>query len=97
MSHEFEAGYNEILFGTTNASQLQDRRIDVAHLRRVLVTHGVDDPVVPIAGTRAFVREARERGVDVLYREIPAEGHGYRLAESLAIVSEAERRFLLDQ
>ncbi len=97
MSHEFEAGYNEILFGTTNASQLQDRRIDVAHLRRVLVTHGVDDPVVPIAGTRAFVREARERGVDVLYCEIPAEGHGYRLAESLAIVSEAERRFLLDQ
>ncbi len=97
MSHEFEAGYNDILFGTSDPSQLQDRRIAVEDLRRVFVTHGVEDSVVPIAGTRAFVRDARARGVDIAYIEIPGEGHGYRRAESLALVAAAEERFLLNQ
>jgi dipeptidyl aminopeptidase/acylaminoacyl peptidase len=97
MSHEFEAGYNEILFGTSDAAQLHDRRIVVERLPRVLVTHGADDRVVPVAGTRAFVREATSRGVALTYVEIPDEGHGYRRAASLEQVAEAERRFLLDQ
>ena len=97
MSHEFEAGYNEMLFGTTEARQLQDRRVDVERLPRLLVTHGVNDSVVPIAGTRAFVSEARAAHVDVRYLELENEGHGYRAAQSVARVADAERQFLLDQ
>jgi alpha-beta hydrolase superfamily lysophospholipase len=93
-AHEFEAGYNRLLFGSANIVELADRAIVASALPSVLLTHGTADAVVPIAGTRRFVDDARRLGATIEFVEIPDEGHGYRRSDSLETVSHCEAHFL---
>jgi dipeptidyl aminopeptidase/acylaminoacyl peptidase len=44
----------------------------------LLVFHGSDDPVVPVAQSRALVDRMREHDAEVELVVYPGEGHGFR-------------------
>ena len=99
-THKFESGYLHRLLGTT-PSKWKDvfaRRSPLNLIEGitapVILFQGLDDKVVPPEQSRLIVGKLRQRGIDVEYREFAGEGHGFRKAETIVAVLEAELAFL---
>jgi thioredoxin 1 len=54
--------------------ELLELDLDAGHDVAVLLQHGTDDPMIPVAGTRAFAKELVDSGMAVVYGEYPM-GH----------------------
>ena len=97
-THEVEGQYLEELIGPLPENSLQFDAISPQHRtrfpRRVLITHGVDDLVIPVDLVRDYVAKLEKSGVIVTYLEFEGEGHGYRGADVQAQVLSAEQAFL---
>jgi dipeptidyl aminopeptidase/acylaminoacyl peptidase len=97
-TEEIESGYMKWLIGSL--PEAHEKYVAVSPMSqpaltaRCLLTHGVDDAVVPVAHSRAYVAAQRELGADITYTEMEGEGHGYRRPESIARVGAAVLEFL---
>ena len=60
----------------------------------VILFQGLDDKVVPPEQSRLIVEKLKRRGIDVAYHEFAGEAHGFRKAETIIAVLEAELAFL---
>ena len=60
----------------------------------MILFQGLDDKVVPPEQSRLIVEKLKERGIEVGYHEFAGEGHGFRKAETIIAVLEAELAFL---
>jgi dipeptidyl aminopeptidase/acylaminoacyl peptidase len=60
----------------------------------VILFQGLDDKVVPPEQSRRIVGRLKARGTEVEYHEFPGEAHGFRKAETIVAVLEAELAFL---
>ena len=99
-THKFESGYLHRLLGTT-PSKWKDvfaRRSPLNLIEGitapVILFQGLDDKVVPPEQSRLIVDKLKRCGIDVEYREFAGEGHGFRKAETIIAVLEAELAFL---
>jgi len=80
-SHRFERHYTATL---VDPAQYPARSpVTFAHRITVplLVFHGEDDPVVPVAQSRVLVERMCAAGADVELVVYPGEGHGFRIRE----------------
>ena len=97
-THEVEGRYLEDLIGTLPESASQFDAVSPHYRtdfpRRVLITHGIDDRVIPVQLVRDYVTRLRGAGVDVTYLEFEGEGHGYRGLDVQSQVLAAEHNFL---
>jgi dipeptidyl aminopeptidase/acylaminoacyl peptidase len=98
-THKFESGYLHRLMGTTPTDWQETFRarsplslID-AISAPVILFQGLDDKVVPPEQSRRMVRRLKQRGVEVAYHEFAGEGHGFRRAETIVAVLQAELDF----
>jgi dipeptidyl aminopeptidase/acylaminoacyl peptidase len=99
-THKFESGYLHRLIGS-EAGQWRKAFLARSPLNLidgiqapVILFQGLEDKVVPPEQSRAMVAKLKARGVDVAYCEFAGEGHGFRRAETIAAVLEAELAFL---
>jgi dipeptidyl aminopeptidase/acylaminoacyl peptidase len=99
-THKFESGYLHRLLGTT-PKKWKERFAERSPLNLiegitapVILFQGLDDKVVPPEQSRLIVEKLKERGVEVGYHEFAGEGHGFRKAETIIAVLEAELAFL---
>jgi dipeptidyl aminopeptidase/acylaminoacyl peptidase len=99
-THKFESGYLHRLLGTmlgrwkaVCAERSPLNLIDGIEAP-VILFQGLDDKVVPPEQSRLIVEKLKSRGVDVAYHEYPGEAHGFRKAETIIAVLEAELAFL---
>lgn len=98
-THDFEASYIDGLVGPLPACEaLYIERSPLTHTDRiavpVLLLQGGEDRVVPPSQSEA-IRDALEaRGIDHEYVLYPAEGHGFRSAETIIDALERELIFL---
>jgi dipeptidyl aminopeptidase/acylaminoacyl peptidase len=60
----------------------------------VILFQGLDDKVVPPEQSRLIVDGLKRRGIEVAYHEYAREAHGFRKAETIIAVLEAEVAFL---
>lgn len=98
-SHDFEAPYIDGLVGPLPSHEhLYVERSPLTHADRidvpVLLFQGGDDRVVPPSQSEAIRAALAERGVDHEYVLYPAEGHGFRNAETIVDALERELAFL---
>jgi dipeptidyl aminopeptidase/acylaminoacyl peptidase len=84
-THRFEAHYTDTLVGPTGAPETEALMGSLSPVHRaerirgpLLVFHGTDDPVVPIAQTEALVLAIRDAGGEVEQVVYAGEGHGFR-------------------
>lgn len=99
-THKFESGYLHRLMGTTPkrwktvfAERSPLNLID-GITAPVILFQGLDDKVVPPEQSRLIVEKLTSREVDVEYHEFAGEAHGFRKAETIVAVLEAELTFL---
>jgi dipeptidyl aminopeptidase/acylaminoacyl peptidase len=99
-THKFESGYLHRLLGTT-PSDWQDVCAARSPLTLidgitapVILFQGLDDKVVPPEQSRRIVEKLKARGIEVEYHEYAGEAHGFRNAETIVAVLEAELAFL---
>jgi dipeptidyl aminopeptidase/acylaminoacyl peptidase len=99
-THKFESGYLHRLLGTTPAkwrevcaARSPVNLIDGMKSPLVLF-QGLEDKVVPPEQSRLIARELKKRGIDVELHEFAGEGHGFRKAETIIAVLDAELAFL---
>ena len=100
--HRFEAGYFETLIGPwPQASATYRQRSPLHHVERikapVILFHGLDDQVVPVAQSERLALALRERGVPVALHLFPGEGHGFRDGTVQRQVLEATEEFFARQ
>lgn len=99
-THKFESGYLHRLLGTTPRSWKTRfrQRSPLTLIDRicapVILFQGLEDKVVPPEQSERIVASLRKRGVKVDYHAFEGEGHGFRRAETIAAVLEAELAFL---
>jgi len=84
-THRFEAHYTDTLVGAPDDPATEQRMAELSPLHRadriagpLLLFHGSDDPVVPIAQSDLLVEHIRRGGGDVDYVVYDGEGHGFR-------------------
>jgi dipeptidyl aminopeptidase/acylaminoacyl peptidase len=84
-THRFEAHYTDTLVGPPNDPATAARMHALSPLHRadqiagpLLLFHGGDDPVVPIAQSNLLVERIQHSGGDVDYVVYAEEGHGFR-------------------
>jgi len=81
-THRFEAHYTDTLVGPIEDSAHYASLSPIGRADRIsaplLVFHGTDDPVVPIAQSEALVERIRSAGGDVEFVVYEGEGHGFR-------------------
>jgi len=99
-THKFESGYLHRLMGTTPgkwkdvfAARSPINLIEAIR-SPVILFQGLDDKVVPPEQSRRIVDQLKKRGIDVAYHEFAGEAHGFRKAETIVAVLEAELAFL---
>jgi dipeptidyl aminopeptidase/acylaminoacyl peptidase len=99
-THKFESGYLHRLLGTT-ASKWKgvfDARSPLTLIEGitapVILFQGLDDKVVPPEQSQLIVARLQARGIEVAYHAFAGEGHGFRRAETIIAVLEAELAFL---
>ena len=100
-THKFEARYLDRLVGPLpDAAATYEARSPLVHAGEircpVIFFQGLDDHVVPPAQAEVLVGALRARGIPVAYVPIPGEGHGFRRAESIVSVAEAELAFFAE-
>ena len=99
-THKFESGYLHRLMGTTpgNWKDVFAARSPINLIEAirspVILFQGLDDKVVPPEQSRLIVDRLKKRGIDVAYHEFAGEAHGFRKAETIVAVLEAELAFL---
>jgi len=62
----------------------------VARSQRLLVTHGLQDPLLPIGEVREQIRQLKAAGMDVVWREFPKE-HTIHGTEEISVIREFVR------
>jgi dipeptidyl aminopeptidase/acylaminoacyl peptidase len=97
-THKFEARYLDRLVGPYPAAKETYRaRSPLYHADRlrcpVIFFQGLDDKVVLPAQSEAMVAALRTRGIPVAYVAFPGEQHGFRRAETIQRVLDAELDF----
>ena len=99
-THKFEAGYLHRLLGTTprnwrKACEARSPLTLIDGMRApVILFQGLDDKVVPPEQSRGIAEKLRERGIRAELHEFAGEGHGFRRADTIVAVLEAELAFL---
>ena len=99
-THKFESGYLHRLMGTTPRSwkdvfaKRSPLNLIDGITAPVILFQGLDDKVVPPEQSRLIVAKLRARGIDVAYHEFAGEAHGFRKAETIIAVLDAELAFL---
>jgi len=99
-THKFESGYLHRLLGTTPATwkgvcaERSPLNLIDGIAAPVILFQGLDDKIVPPEQSRLIVAKLRKRGIDVAYHEFAGEAHGFRKAETIIAVLEAELAFL---
>jgi dipeptidyl aminopeptidase/acylaminoacyl peptidase len=88
VTHKFERRYNDLLIGPLPEATARYRERSplyrVAELRTPLALfQGEDDEVVERAQSDLLAEALRRRGVDLIYRLYPGEGHGFRQPETI--------------
>lgn len=98
-THKFESGYLHRLLGTsprnwrkTCAARSPINLID-GITAPVILFQGLDDKVVPPEQSRLITHNLKRRGIDVALHEFAGEAHGFRRAETIVAVLEAELAF----
>lgn len=94
-THDFESQYLESLVGPlAEVPARYAQRSPVEHADRVtapfLLLQGLDDVICPPAQCERFLARMRGRGVPHAYIAFEGEGHGFRRAETMVRVLEAE-------
>jgi dipeptidyl aminopeptidase/acylaminoacyl peptidase len=97
-THKFESRYLDGLVGPwPEAADVYRERSPVHQADRLsaplIVFQGLDDKVVPPAQAEVLVDALRRAGLPFAYLTFPGEGHGFRRAETLRRVVEAELSF----
>jgi dipeptidyl aminopeptidase/acylaminoacyl peptidase len=59
----------------------------------VILFQGLDDKIVPPAQAETFVAALQAKGLPCEYLSFPNEGHGFRQAETIRRVADAELQF----
>ncbi len=81
-THRFEAHYTETLVGPAEDVARHASLSPIGRAGRIssplLLFHGSDDPVVPVAQSEALVERIRGGGGDVEFVVYEGEGHGFR-------------------
>ncbi len=99
-THKFEAGYLHRLLGTTprNWRKVCEARSPLTLIdgmrAPVILFQGLDDKVVPPEQSRGIADRLLERGIRAELHEFAGEGHGFRRADTIVAVLEAELAFL---
>lgn len=98
-THDFEASYIDGLVGPLpEYDRVYVERSPLTHADRigvaVLLLQGGEDRVVPPSQSEAIRDALAARGVDHEYVLYPAEGHGFRSAETIIDALERELAFL---
>ncbi|QGG94686.1 S9 family peptidase [Actinomarinicola tropica] len=97
-THKFESRYLDGLVGPyPESSDVYAERSPIHHLdgfdRPLIVFQGLEDEIVPPNQSEAIVAALEERGVPVAYVAFEGEQHGFRRAENIRRVLEAELWF----
>ncbi|HEX6000256.1 MAG TPA: prolyl oligopeptidase family serine peptidase [Hyphomicrobiaceae bacterium] len=99
-THKFESGYLHRLLGTrpgrwkTVCAERSPLNLIDGIRAPVILFQGLDDKVVPPEQSRLIRDKLQARGVEVEYHEFRGEAHGFRKAETIIAVLEAELAFL---
>ncbi|MFJ3474870.1 S9 family peptidase [Microbacterium maritypicum] len=98
-THDFEASYIDGLVGPLpEYEHLYVERSPLTHTDRitvpVLLLQGGEDRVVPPSQSEAIRDALAERGIEHEYALYPAEGHGFRSAETIVDSLDRELAFL---
>ena len=99
-THKFESGYLHRLLGTTprNWRKVCEARSPLTLIdgmcAPVILFQGLDDKVVPPEQSRGIAEKLRERGIRAELHEFAGEGHGFRRADTIIAVLDAELAFL---
>jgi dipeptidyl aminopeptidase/acylaminoacyl peptidase len=97
-SHRFEAHYTlSLVGGFDDTDRYRDHSpVSYAHLIDVpvLITHGDNDPVVPLDQSLALEARLRAAGADVELHVMEGEGHGYRHRQNKLAEYELVANFL---
>jgi dipeptidyl aminopeptidase/acylaminoacyl peptidase len=97
-THKFESRYLDRLVGPYPAARELYRERSPIHAadrirRPVIFFQGLEDPVVLPNQAETMVDALRQRRVPVAYLAFPGEQHGFRRAETIVRVLEAELAF----
>jgi dipeptidyl aminopeptidase/acylaminoacyl peptidase len=97
-THKFEARYLDGLVGPWPGAATTYRERSPLHqadrlAAPLIVFQGLDDKVVPPAQADVLVDALRRAGLPFAYLRFEAEGHGFRRAETIRRVVEAELSF----
>jgi dipeptidyl aminopeptidase/acylaminoacyl peptidase len=97
-THKFESRYLDSLIGPwpEDAARYAERS-PIHHTdgfdRPLILFQGLDDPIVPPAQSEAIADALRVKGIPVAYLAFAGEQHGFRRAENIVRVAEAELWF----
>jgi dipeptidyl aminopeptidase/acylaminoacyl peptidase len=97
-THKFESRYLDNLVGPyPEAAELYRQRSPIHFADRiscpVILFQGLDDKVVPPSQAETFVAALQTKGLPCEYVSFPNEGHGFRKAETIRRVADAELQF----
>ena len=101
-THKFESGYLHRLMGTSPKTwkKVFRERSPLSLIdgitAPVILFQGLEDRVVPPEQSRLIAEKLRARGTCVALHEFAGEAHGFRRAETIVAVLEAELAFLLE-
>jgi dipeptidyl aminopeptidase/acylaminoacyl peptidase len=97
-THKFEARYLDGLVGPwPEAADVYRQRSPLTHADELkaplIIFQGLDDKVVPPAQAEVLVAALRRAGLPFAYLTFEGEAHGFRKAETIQRVMEAELSF----
>jgi dipeptidyl aminopeptidase/acylaminoacyl peptidase len=99
-THKFESRYLDGLIGPyPEAAEIYRQRSPIHFADRiscpVILFQGLDDKVVPPAQAETFIAALQAKGLPFEYLSFAGEGHGFRQAETIRRVADAELQFYL--
>lgn len=102
VTHRFEAHYTDTLVAPNDGSPESEAAFaNLSPIHRagriagpLLLMHGTDDPVVPIAQSEALAARVSESGGDVDFVVYEDEGHGFRQPDNVTDEYERTEAFL---
>lgn len=99
-THKFESGYQRRLVGGATPEDYAQRLVARSPLNLVngisapvIFFQGLDDKVVPPEQTLMMLASLQKRGLAAFAHEFAGEGHGFRRAETIEAVLDAELAF----